>query len=154
MNEKEKYSKYKKYYQNYRKVNRKQQNEYARKKRAENPALWNKRSNISKHKNWTEYLIKNRKSGRDSRFKLRQKAVNSIGGCCAKCGFSDIRALQIDHINGDGFVERRNRKQNQWIFYKNIIKFGSQGKYQVLCANCNWIKVFENKEFSNKIKEI
>ena len=31
---------------------------------------------------------------------LRKKIIDALGGCCARCGYSDIRALQIDHING------------------------------------------------------
>lgn len=30
-----------------------------------------------------------------------------LGNKCCKCGFVDERALQLDHINGDGFKDRK-----------------------------------------------
>ena len=35
--------------------------------------------------------------------------------------------------------------KNIYQYYKNILK-DITGKYQLLCANCNFIKSFENKE--------
>ena len=32
--------------------------------------------------------------------KVKFRCFELFGGVCQKCGFSDIRALQIDHING------------------------------------------------------
>lgn len=61
-----------------------------------------------------------------------------LGHACARCGFSDLRALQIDHVNGDGAKERG---RNQ-AFYKRILA-DDGGRYQILCANCNWIKRHE-----------
>ena len=79
--------------------------------------------------------------------KLRLSVLEALGGKCVKCGFFDSRALQIDHINGGGSKERkdRNYKRN---FNKNVIQSFLKGenKYQLLCANCNWIKRFEKNE--------
>lgn len=73
---------------------------------------------------------------------------------CVKCGFSDIRALQIDHINGGGNIERikiwKNNGEKMW---KNILstpKDEIRKRYQILCANCNWIKLVENKEHKKR----
>ncbi len=78
--------------------------------------------------------------------KLRLATIEALGGKC-KCGFSDVRALQIDHINGGGSKERKNRtfKGN---FHNHVLRsfLAGENKYQLLCANCNWIKRFENKE--------
>jgi len=62
---------------------------------------------------------------------------------CNKCGFSDLRALQIDHIFGGGVthLKKTNGRLYPWII-KNNFPVG----FQVLCANCNWIKRFENNE--------
>jgi len=68
---------------------------------------------------------------------------------CIHCGFSDIRALSIDHINGNGAEERRTRVRSslgrnvyEWLKRQNY----PEG-YQTLCMNCQWIKRSENKEY-------
>lgn len=73
---------------------------------------------------------------------LRAKALNALGSKCFTCGFSDYRALQIDHKNSDG---PKHRKSSNWSkLYKEVIG-GSEG-FTLLCANCNWIKRAEKKE--------
>jgi len=71
------------------------------------------------------------------------------GGRCAMCGFSDIRALQIDHIDGGGTSEVRNSKFRSPLRYAQHILL-NPNKYQVLCANCNWIKRCENNEYKKQ----
>lgn len=79
----------------------------------------------------------------------RHHAVTLLGGKCKHCGFSDYRALQIDHVQGDGYKDR-NSKGNSghaYTYYKKIVEDPSvHERYQILCANCNWIKKHENKE--------
>ncbi len=65
---------------------------------------------------------------------------------CLKCGFDDIRALQIDHINGGGTKHRRELGRTGDAFYRWLRLNNYPEGYQVLCCNCNWIKRFENKE--------
>lgn len=85
------------------------------------------------------YLNKNRLN--------RIKAIKKMGGKCVRCGFSDYRALQIDHINGGGGKER-NRAQ---IIISHIAKgIEPKGVYQLFCANCNVIKKIENREGTEK----
>ncbi len=76
----------------------------------------------------------------------RARAIEILGGKCVHCGFSDSRALQIDHINGGGCKE--NRKIGNTTVCRIIIRNPEESKlkYQLLCANCNWIKRAENKE--------
>jgi len=59
---------------------------------------------------------------------------------CAICGFSDMRALNLDHINNDGYLERKNPKFKGQKIYRLIRKNGYPKHYQILCANCNLIK--------------
>lgn len=68
-----------------------------------------------------------------------------LGDTCIKCGFSDWRALQIDHINGGGHKEKVGMTKN---YYKTVLEkiLSGSEEYQLLCANCNWIKRYENKE--------
>lgn len=68
---------------------------------------------------------------------LRRKVFDLLGRVCVKCGFSDARALQVDHINNNGTEERKIYKGQK--MYRHVLKMKGVG-YQTLCANCNWIK--------------
>jgi hypothetical protein len=61
---------------------------------------------------------------------------------CVKCGFSDIRALQLDHLNGGGREEFRRFGNKP--FYIKLRNEGYPEGYQTLCANCNFIKGHKN----------
>lgn len=83
--------------------------------------------------------------------KLKVKIFDILGKKCKECGFKDIRALQIDHIDGGGSKERavlNGRTRNRMILL-NLLN-GSKN-YQILCANCNWIKRYKNKEYKHTI---
>lgn len=81
----------------------------------------------------------------DTRAKsIRTRVIAKLGGVCKRCGFSDIRALQIDHVNGGGKKEISG-SSSVHSYYSNILN-GDGNSYQVLCANCNWIKRSEQKE--------
>lgn len=75
--------------------------------------------------------------------KLRYEILDELGGKCAECGYSDYRALQIDHINGDS---AEDKKKTGSSYYYNIRKQLHTGRYQILCANCNTIKRREKQE--------
>lgn len=81
--------------------------------------------------------------------KIKVEAFSKFGSKCKKCGFEDLRALQLDHINGGGAKERRSTKLVGHRLYKAIV-FGKRkiDDLQILCANCNQIKKMENKEFN------
>ena len=86
---------------------------------------------------------KGRATLRKQQLKPHIEALKFLGGKCVKCGFSDVRALQIDHISGGGNKEYK-KHGGMYGVYKNVLL--EPEKYQLLCANCNWIKRFENKE--------
>lgn len=74
---------------------------------------------------------------------LKEETLKAYGLVCATCGFSDQRALQIDHIENDGAVERKRlggRCFSGYPFYRWLKKQGWPSGYQTLCANCNSIK--------------
>ena len=78
------------------------------------------------------------------------KIFELLGGAkCVRCGFADVRALQLDHINGGGSKERKvygnGSTRNLMHYYANNPEI-SKRSLQVLCANCNWIKRVENEE--------
>jgi hypothetical protein len=68
----------------------------------------------------------------------KEKAVALYGSKCTICGFSDTRALQFDHVNDDGYADRKTRKSLS--IHPREIHNDATGKFQLLCANCNWIK--------------
>lgn len=88
----------------------------------------------------------------------REAAVQRLGGCCQSpdCkwinddgtrGCTDLRCLQIDHKDGGGSKERK--KEGSYSMYKKMLADAEVLKrYQLLCANCNWIKRNVNSEFS------
>jgi len=126
---------------------------------------------LSEHKkkyyqgNKIEITVKLRKYSQNHREKAirygreyRQKRKCDIlthygnGKCvCVRCGFDDIRALCIDHINGDGAKHRKqigdgdNVKGGAYLYRWLQINKYPEG-FQTLCFNCNQIKKVENKE--------
>lgn len=83
---------------------------------------------------------------------LRYKILKRLGAICNKCGFLDIRALQIDHIDGGGTKERKKYKNYYgYIQYlRSLSDIELKASYQCLCANCNQIKKIEKEEHPNK----
>jgi len=91
---------------------------------------------------------------------LREEIIKLLGGKCVNpfnllphpdwC--NNYACLQIDHVHGNGYIERKENKYP----YKTLkvilekVKNGSTD-YQLLCANCNWIKRVEKKETNRKI---
>jgi hypothetical protein len=84
----------------------------------------------------------------------REKLVELFGGRCMnpRCrwqnkdgtfGCTDKRAFQIDHVYDDGFMEKNPRtglrRPPNWTKILAEVEAGSD-RYQLLCANCNWIK--------------
>lgn len=89
---------------------------------------------------------------------LREKILDKFGRRCnnPKCrwlnedgtmGCTDYRALQIDHVRGGGRKEIDKWGQGAFLF---SALHNTTGKYQLLCANCNWIKRFERGETAKK----
>lgn len=86
-----------------------------------------------------------RKSNNKTHRELRNRLLTLLGRECAFCGYNtDERALQIDHVNGGGLKERKALR-TYTAYAKHIFAVNGEG-YQTLCANCNQIKRFENRE--------
>jgi rubredoxin len=89
--------------------------------------------------------------------RLRQENIKMLGGRCkgpncrwlndkddGEPGCNDARALQFDHIGGGGSAMRRDGKGAglAGLYYiRNHPEL-----FQLLCANCNWIKRAESGE--------
>ena len=101
-----------------------------------------------------KYYLKNRETkllrSKNRWLEARLLLLNYLGGECVRCGFSDYRALQVDHVDGGGVIELNQLKSGKFpLKYLEIIKKNRSG-YQLLCANCNWIKKYENEENAQK----
>jgi hypothetical protein len=87
----------------------------------------------------------NRKHTREYNARVRKSLIELLGGKCVRCGFDDPRALQIDHIHGGGSQDVKAMTGMKNIQFMKRVLAGST-EYQLLCANCNWIKRAENNE--------
>jgi cytochrome c1 len=84
--------------------------------------------------------------------------LRHLGDRCCRCDYRDLRAIQFDHIAGDGWRLRKNGPKGKytvgWNYGKAIIAAYNNGtlkeKYQLLCANCNQIKRREKGEFRRR----
>lgn len=78
---------------------------------------------------------------------IRIEILEHLGNRCIKCGFSDPRALHIDHVHGGG---RKEVKQfsNYLMYLKYVLEQlkNDSKEYQLLCANHNAIKRCKNRE--------
>lgn len=102
---------------------------------------------MSYKKEWEKlHPDKVRATARRGYEKLREAAFDILGRQCVRCGFDDIRALQVDHVNGGGWKQQRG-----WTLYRSVLK--DPEEYQTLCANCNWIKRHENKEYRQRVSD-
>lgn len=94
-------------------------------------------------------LILDRAAAKRREFKI--EVFQRLGGICVVCGFSDERALQIDHLHGGGSRDRR--QFTDWRAYlKKLLSLDSKAltaQYQLLCANCNTIKKVEHGEYGH-----
>jgi hypothetical protein len=79
---------------------------------------------------------------------VRREVVEALGGKCVTCGFSDVRALHVDHVNSDGKEHRKgpDADKSPFQYYKSMLNGKSKFELQLLCANCSAIKMDELQE--------
>jgi len=59
---------------------------------------------------------------------------------CNCCGESNRYFLQIDHINNDGYLDKKDKSiSSAIVYYEKVIK--NIQNFQILCANCNFGKL-------------
>lgn len=88
---------------------------------------------------------------RAHRYKMRKIVSDYLAkNPCAVCGFSDIKALEFDHINRDS---KKSKNKNISVLMNGTPSLKSLlseiKKCQVLCANCHRIKTINNLEWRN-----
>jgi 5-methylcytosine-specific restriction endonuclease McrA len=141
---------------------------YMRKWRRKNAASVNARRREKYHANPEKYRARSKEASKKLlsteegraryqtyyqryRDRIFQELVDFFGGKCVHCGFEDGRALQLDHINGDG-AKDRNRPGGFCLSarYKAVMQNPEWARktLQLLCANCNCIKRAENREYA------
>lgn len=120
--------------------------------RAANPEKWKAIAGPAREKWKRDNREAHREAQREHRYAVRREILTMLGGLrCLHCGYdADWRALQIDHVHGGGKHDIRTNAAatNLWAL-RNWVKENLEDAkrvYQVLCANCNWIKRFENGE--------
>ena len=74
---------------------------------------------------------------------------------CASCGFTDIRALSLDHIDGNGAAHRKEICKNSHCgsatLYTWLVANNFPEGFQILCMNCQFIKRAENNECASSL---
>lgn len=81
------------------------------------------------------------------RAKLHQKRLQVIdhyttgARVCGVCGFDDVRALDVDHI--DGFVGKREPSNT---LIRRLVREGFPAGYRILCRNCNWLEWLKRRD--------
>ena len=125
----------------------KPQSIYMRKWRKENPD----KVKANNKRNYWRHHQRSRTRAKECKDRLRESIFGILGHICVQCGYSDKRALQFDHINGNGSVEVAMFKGNsKMLRYYRDNPVDCKNNIQVLCANCNWIKKHENNEVTKK----
>ena len=97
---------------------------------------------------WEKYRLALGEKIKEENIRNRTEILQLLGSHCIRCGFSDSRALQIDHVNGKGCKERRKFHNSSLLYYRFVLRRIKEGSkdYQLLCANCNTIKKVEKEE--------
>jgi len=119
----------------------KSKKEYLKEWRKKNP---NKvRENFKK---WhTDNLDKYNKYQRTYRNHIKKAVFDHYGWRCNCCGETTPQFLTLDHINNDGYKEKKvNKSSSADAVYRNVIKLNFPDTYQVLCWNCNCGKRMNN----------
>lgn len=60
---------------------------------------------------------------------------------CACCGEAEEAFLQLDHVENDGHLDRKAHKTSAKLFAVLKRLVWPRGRYQLLCANCNFGKL-------------
>lgn len=105
---------------------------YANQYRLEHPEWYiNQREYVKERYRITREAVLDKYGSKCNSPDCRWLNTNDTQGC------NDRGILQIDHINGCGYEERKKTKS--LTFLKKVLA-DTDGLYQLLCPNCNWLK--------------
>jgi hypothetical protein len=114
-------------------------------------------ANKQRYRNYDKaHLVERREQGRIRERDRRAKVLEHLGNRCnnpacrwlnedGSLGCKDPRALQIDHVRGGGHQEMVELNCCNYRLCQKVL-LDTAGTYQLLCANCNWIKRHINGE--------
>ena len=85
-----------------------------------------------------EHPERYRAQSRKAKKKLKDSVFAKYGNKCEGCGFTDIRALTLDHVRNNGAEERKAIGERG--VYRRALEEGHACDYQILCMNCQFIK--------------
>jgi len=90
---------------------------------------------------------------RDRYYQEKELALTYYGNgkcACVICGFTDIRALSIDHIAGGGAKHKKTLGVSN--IYRWLIEHNYPKGYRTLCMNCQWVTKNENNFVRKPLK--
>ncbi len=92
-----------------------------------------------------KYSVKYKATTKEYNQKVKKEVLEAYGGLfCNCCHETDLCFLSLDHVNNDGYLERRQMKErgSGTQVYAKLRRQGYPDKqrYQVLCMNCNFGK--------------
>jgi 5-methylcytosine-specific restriction endonuclease McrA len=98
-----------------------------------------------------EYRIENaekiRLNERIRYAKIREEALQILGGICEECSESELEFLTVDHVNNDGNLDKHHK-----LVFTDIVKGRSDNsRFQVLCRNCNDGREIQNRTNTGSI---
>lgn len=86
-------------------------------------------------------LAFNREWSTGYRARLRAEMLAAYGSRCNCCGEAMPQFLQLDHVENDGHLDRKQHKTSTKLFAKLKLLGWPKDRYQLLCANCNFGKL-------------
>lgn len=120
-------------------------------------AMINGENNLNKKPTEQQIKIRNKNDKCEDKIKWEALSIysNSSIPYCGVCHTTNIWHLCLDHVDGDGAVDRMKYNNIRGTrFYRKLKQEGypNKDKYQVLCETCNRIKQRENNENPNLSK--
>ena len=82
---------------------------------------------------------------------IRLLAVKTLGGKCCVCGISDLRVLQINHINGEGVELYSSGRRKPVVTNHRLVSMlagETHDHLEVRCCNCNYLHEYERGNIS------
>lgn len=72
---------------------------------------------------------------------------------CFECEEKDIDRLELDHINNDGYLDRKKAK-NGIALFRSIVKEDRWDQFQLLCGSCHLKKTKDYTRYLKRQKEL
>lgn len=75
------------------------------------------------------------------RAQLRAEMLSAYGSRCNCCGESEQLFLQLDHVENDGHLDRKQHRTSAKLIAHLKRAGWPKDRHQLLCANCNFGKL-------------